>query len=86
MFNSQAAPRFPREPMPGQRLSYISPERLLSRNETGRRLHVNGITVNKTTQTVESAAAGGRYPAVWGGIRRRIDPVRDPAPLFSRLA
>jgi starch synthase (maltosyl-transferring) len=41
--------------------------------------------VNKTTQTVESAAAGGRYPAVWGGIRLRIDPVRDPAPLFRRL-
>ena len=86
MFNSQAAPRFPREPMPGQRLSYISPERLLSRKETGRRPHVNGITVNKTTQTVESAAAGGRYPAQWGGIRLRIDPVRDPAPLFRRLA
>jgi hypothetical protein len=28
-------------------------------------LHVNGITVNKTTQSVESAAFGGvlRYPA-----------------------
>jgi hypothetical protein len=28
-------------------------------NETGRHFHVNGITVNKTTQPVESAAAGG---------------------------
>ena len=36
-------------------------------------LHVNGITVNKTTQTVESAAAGGAfhiediYPLIDGG-------------------
>jgi len=30
-------------------------------NETGRHFHVNGITVNKTTQTVESAAAGGGF-------------------------
>jgi starch synthase (maltosyl-transferring) len=41
--------------------------------ETGRRFHVNGITVNKTTQTVESAAAGGVfhiqdvYPLIDGG-------------------
>jgi len=42
-------------------------------NETGRHFHVNGITVNKTTQTVESAAAGGGfhiedvYPLIDGG-------------------
>jgi len=42
-------------------------------NETGRHFHVNGITVNKTTQTVESAAAGGAfhienvYPLIDGG-------------------
>jgi len=42
-------------------------------NETGRYFHVNGITVNKTTQTVESAAAGGGfhiedvYPLIDGG-------------------
>jgi starch synthase (maltosyl-transferring) len=41
--------------------------------ETGRSFHVNGITVNKTTQTVESAAAGGAfhiedvYPLIDGG-------------------
>jgi starch synthase (maltosyl-transferring) len=41
--------------------------------ETGRCFHVNGITVNKTTQTVESAAAGGAfhiedvYPLIDGG-------------------
>jgi starch synthase (maltosyl-transferring) len=41
--------------------------------ETGRGFHVNGITVNKTTQTVESAAAGGAfhiedvYPRIDGG-------------------
>jgi starch synthase (maltosyl-transferring) len=39
----------------------------------GRHFHVNGITVNKTTQTVESAAAGGAfhiedvYPLIDGG-------------------
>jgi starch synthase (maltosyl-transferring) len=42
--------------------------------------------VNKTIQTVESAAHGRRKPAQWGGIRLRIDPMRDPAPLFRRLA
>jgi len=42
-------------------------------NETGRHFHVNGITVNKTTQTVESAAVGGGfhiedvYPLIDGG-------------------
>jgi starch synthase (maltosyl-transferring) len=42
-------------------------------NETGRHFHVNGITVNKTTQTVESAAVGGAfhiediYPLIDGG-------------------
>jgi starch synthase (maltosyl-transferring) len=42
-------------------------------NETGRHFHVNGITVNKTTQTVESAADGGAfhiedvYPLIDGG-------------------
>jgi starch synthase (maltosyl-transferring) len=41
--------------------------------ETGRSFHVNGITVNKTTQTVESAAVGGAfhiedvYPLIDGG-------------------
>jgi starch synthase (maltosyl-transferring) len=41
--------------------------------ETGRHSHVNGITVNKTTQTVESAAVGGAfhiegvYPLIDGG-------------------
>src|ERR1700730_12611907 len=41
--------------------------------ETGRHSHVNGITVNKTTQPVESAAAAGAfhiedvYPLIDGG-------------------
>lgn len=41
--------------------------------ETGRRVRVNGITVNKTTQLVELVAAGGAfhiedvYPAIDGG-------------------
>jgi hypothetical protein len=30
----------------------------------GRHFHAHGITVNKTIQTVESAAAGGGFPAL----------------------
>jgi starch synthase (maltosyl-transferring) len=30
-------------------------------NEMGRHFHVNGITVNKTIQSVESAVAGGAF-------------------------
>jgi starch synthase (maltosyl-transferring) len=29
---------------------------------------------------------GERYPLDWGGIRLRIDPVRDPALFFRCLA
>ena len=56
----------------------------------GRRFHVSGITVNKTTQTVESAAAGGAfhiedvYPLIDGGrfpvkriVGERIDVWAD---------
>ena len=52
---------------------YICPERLFPANETGRVLQVNGITVNRTAQTVASAAAGGTfhiedvYPLIDGG-------------------
>src|SRR5450756_3194825 len=78
--------------MPGQRLSisiYLSSVSFPA-IETGRYFHVNGITVNKTTQTVESAAAGGAfhiedvYPLVDGGrfpvkriIGERIDVWAD---------
>jgi starch synthase (maltosyl-transferring) len=59
--------------MPGQRLSVCVRSVSFPAIETGRRFHVNGITVNKTTQTVESAAVGGAfhiedvYPLVDGG-------------------
>ena len=62
-----------REPMPRRVAFYISPERLLSAIETGRHFHVDGITVNKTSQTVESAACGGAlyiedvFPLIDGG-------------------
>jgi starch synthase (maltosyl-transferring) len=59
-------------------------------HETGRRFHVSDITVNKTTQTIESAAAGGAfhiedvYPLVDGGrfpvkriVGERIDVWAD---------
>jgi starch synthase (maltosyl-transferring) len=35
---------------------------------------------------VENLITGERYPVEWGGIRLRIDPVRDPAFLFRCLA
>jgi len=35
---------------------------------------------------VENLITGERYPVEWGGIRLRIDPVRDPAYLFRCLA
>jgi starch synthase (maltosyl-transferring) len=35
---------------------------------------------------VENLITGERYPIEWGGIRLRIDPVRDPAVLFRCLA
>ncbi len=59
--------------MPGQRLSIGVRSVSFPAIETGRHIHVNGITVNKTTQTVESAAAVGAfhiedvYPLIDGG-------------------
>jgi starch synthase (maltosyl-transferring) len=35
---------------------------------------------------VENLVTGERHPVEWGGIRLRIDPVRDPAVLFRCLA
>ena len=35
---------------------------------------------------LENLMTGERYPVEWGGIRLRIDPVRDPALLFRCLA
>jgi starch synthase (maltosyl-transferring) len=36
--------------------------------------------------TVENLITGERYPLEWGGIRLRIDPIRDPTLLFRCLA
>jgi starch synthase (maltosyl-transferring) len=47
--------------MPGQRLSIYVRSVSFPAIETGRCFHVNGITVNKTTQPVESAVAGGAF-------------------------
>jgi starch synthase (maltosyl-transferring) len=59
--------------MPAERLCIYVRAVSLSANETGRRFHVYGITVNKTAQTVESAAVGAAfhiediYPLIDGG-------------------
>jgi hypothetical protein len=56
--------------MPGERL-YMSRASPFCAIETGRHFHVNGITVNKTIQTVESAAAGGALRV--GAVNALID-------------
>jgi starch synthase (maltosyl-transferring) len=59
--------------MPAERLSIYVRNVSFPAIESGRPSYVNGITVNKTTQTVESAAAGGAfhiedvYPRIDGG-------------------
>jgi starch synthase (maltosyl-transferring) len=59
--------------MRGERLCIYVRNVSFPAQETGRCFHVNGITVNKTTQTVESAAVGGAfhiedvYPLIDGG-------------------
>jgi starch synthase (maltosyl-transferring) len=40
----------------------------------------------RNVAAVENLITGERYPPEWGGIRVRIDPVRDPAVLFRCLA
>ena len=40
----------------------------------------------RNVAALENVITGERYPLEWGGIRLRIDPVRDPALLFRCLA
>jgi starch synthase (maltosyl-transferring) len=40
----------------------------------------------RNVAAVENLLTGERHPVEWGGIRLRIDPVRDPALLFRCLA
>ena len=40
----------------------------------------------RNVAAVENLMTGERYPVEWGGIRLRIDPMRDPAILFRCLA
>ena len=40
----------------------------------------------RNVAALENLSTGERYPVEWGGIRLRIDPVRDPALLFRCLA
>ena len=46
-----------------------------------------GMSVNRRhVVAVENLITGERYPLDWGGIRLRIDPMRDPALFFRCLA
>ena len=40
----------------------------------------------RNVAAVENVITGERYPLEWGGLRLRIDPMRDPALLFRCLA
>src|SRR5205823_1936756 len=66
--------------MPGERLCLLVRRVSFPVNRNGTYFHVNGITVNKTTQTVESAAAGGAFhiedvcPLIDGG-RFPVKPI-----------
>ena len=40
----------------------------------------------RNVAAVENLITGERHPVEWGGVRLRIDPVRDPALLFRCLA
>jgi hypothetical protein len=59
--------------MPGQRLSIYVPSVSFRAIEMGRHFHGNGITVNKTAQTVESVAPGATI---------RLEERHNPALLF----
>src|SRR3978361_1812395 len=61
--------------MPGEWLGIYVRNVSFSATETGRLFHVIGITVNKTTQTVESAAAGAFHIE---DVYPRIDDGRFP--------
>ena len=73
MFNSLPSPAFPGNQCPASGFVYMSGASPFPQRKRDVYFHVNGITVNKTTQTVESAAAGGAfhiedvYPLIDGG-------------------
>src|SRR6476646_191430 len=49
-------------------------------------VQVDAAGERRPVAAVENLITGERYPIEWGGIRVRIDPVRDPALLFRCLA
>ena len=49
-------------------------------------VQVGMVGDRRNVAAVENLMTGERYPVEWGGIRLRIDPVRDPALLFRCLA
>jgi hypothetical protein len=63
--------------MLGQRLSIYVPGISFRANEMGRHFHDNGITVNKTIQTVEIATSGATI---------RLEDTHNPALLFHYSA
>ncbi len=58
MFNVSASPTFPGNQCPANGFVYMSRASHFAQTKMGRHFHVDGITVNKTNQTVESAIPG----------------------------
>jgi starch synthase (maltosyl-transferring) len=49
-------------------------------------VQIGPVGERRNVAAVENIITGERYPLEWGGIRVRIDPMRDPAVLFRCLA
>ncbi len=73
MLNSQASPAFPGNQCPATGFLYV-PGVSFRAIEMGRHLHGNGITVNKSVQSVESVAPGATI---------RLEERHNPALLFG---
>lgn len=74
MCNAPASPTFPGNQCPVNGFVYVQSVSFRA-NEKERHFHVDGITVNKTNQTVESAFTGAI-----------MHISRNPAQLFRSLA
>ncbi len=49
-------------------------------------IQVGAAGERRNVAAVENLITGERHPVEWGGVRLRIDPIRDPALLFHCLA
>jgi len=76
VFNALASPPFPGNQCPANGFVYMSRASPFAQTKWDVISHANGITVNKTTQTVESATTGATI---------RHEEPHNPALLFRSL-